>query len=143
MQGCRGVLVNIGKSPITGIHAEAAMEIISFDQRPSFSLKQPHNVHNQANLFPNDSSRFAKMLWDSKTGDPRPFTAEEIGSLTDGTSYLAVFEWIVYTDQFGLHWSRFCGWNPDYSLVRAKGANAISCLGWNRVGDGKSDVPIQ
>jgi hypothetical protein len=89
-----------------------------------------------------DSSDFGIRLFDQQTKQPRAFTLEEINALQKGTKYAAVFGMIVYNDQFGIHWYRFCAWNPNYGTAMGS-ANASECVAWNVAGDGKPDVPFE
>jgi hypothetical protein len=62
---------------------------------------------------------------------------KELERLKAGQAYVATFGMIVYFDQFGTHWYRFCNWNA-YSTSGV--VTAGSCVGWNIAGDGKPTV---
>ena len=135
-----GNLVNFGKSTITWLMADGIFEVVKVGDSPSFSLEQRHSTTSQAPFFPGDSSTFPIQLFDRQTKKPRAFTPQEIDDLTAGRAYAVTFGWIAYGDQFGHHWYRFCGWR-GYAPVGW--ANASKCVEWNRVGDGKPDIPIE
>ncbi len=128
------VFQNTGKSVVTSIYADFSFEIVKSDSPPSFSLEKRHNTTSGAPLFPSDADDSHADLFDQKTKVPRAFSSEEVQSLLAGKSYVAVYGAALYTDQFGLHWYRFCSWNA-YSTISGTAA-AGECVGWNRVGDG-------
>jgi hypothetical protein len=135
-----GRLVNFGKSPITGLIADATFQVVKGGAPPLFSLKGTHSTHSEAPFFPGDSSDFPIHLYDQQTKLPRVFTTQEIEDLEGGKSYVATFGWIVYSDQFGKHWYRFCGW---HGYGTSGTVNAMGCVAENRAGDGKPDVPVE
>jgi hypothetical protein len=137
-----GLLVNTGKSPITTLYAEGALEVVNSNNPPSFGLHERHSTHGEALLFPGDNSLFPINLYDPTTKQHRAFTPDEIIGLRNGTSYVAAFGVIIYTDHFNVHWYRFCNWTPDYAMVSGN-VNAGECVNWNRAGDGKPTEPFE
>ena len=130
-----GVLINVGKSPVRYLFAEGVVEIVDVMGTPSFNFKQRHTTHNDMVLFPSDTSAMSLPLWDQQTKKPRPFTPEEISSLQAGRSYLAAFGDMIYADEFGVHWYRFCSYTTYLPGLYVD--NPYPCVYWNRMGDGK------
>jgi hypothetical protein len=143
LTGVIGILTNAGKSPITTLYGEGAFEVVDGDKTPSFTLKQHHSTHYEVLLFPSDHSEFPINLMDQTAKQPRSFTAEEVGKLKQGQAYIAAFGWIGYTDQFGLHWYRFCDWRAAAEAPLFGTVKSADCVSWNKIGDGKPDIPIQ
>src|SRR5262249_28133220 len=110
-------------------------EVVDADKPPSYDMKKPHNQTYVRPVFPGDGSDppITAELWDETKNVRRPFTPDEIRRLRNGNAYVAGFGTFLYTDQFGLHWSRFCLW---YSYAPGTFA-ATSCVDWNFSGDGK------
>jgi hypothetical protein len=67
-------LTNFGKSPVTGLYGEGALEVIDAKNGPSFSLQQRHSHHSEAQLFPGDKSTFPINLFDPSSKQQRAFT---------------------------------------------------------------------
>jgi len=130
-------LVNAGKSTITGLYAEGVFEIVNSSDSPSFSLHKRHSTHSEVLLFPGDTSVFPIQLFDQSTKQPRTLTPDELKAMSEGNMYGAVFGWIVYFDQFGKHWYRFCAWNGAVGVPPNSRAKSGDCVAWNRIGDGK------
>lgn len=131
---------NSGKIPITSIRAEGAVEVVPVDKPPSFSLYGNHPGDMESALFPGDKdSGFPIKFVGPDTKQPRPFTAQELDSLRTGSAYVAVFGVVVYNDQFGVHWYRFCDWK-NYSPATIH-ARSGPCVEWNLIGDGLKSAP--
>lgn len=131
-------LANVGKSAAQGIHIIASLEIIPAAQPPSFVWKyKPHLDDQEALFYPMDELR--KFPVHLLGGDPpraRAFEPSELADLISGKRYIALWGFVVYRDQFGQHWSRFCSW--DAHPMTPTGFQSRSCVDWNSVGDGKS-----
>lgn len=67
---------------------------------------------------------------------PRKLTPKEAEQLNNGTSYVAIWGFITYSDAFGEHWTRFCDWKSFQ--VEYREFTARPCTSWSAVGDGKS-----
>lgn len=127
---------NFGKSTALTLDIELTIEIVPAASAPS--LKPPFHEHlHIGTLFPGDHIEFPAFLM---SGDNRrALTDTEIQSLIDGHTYLSVFGYSIYTDQFGKHWGRFCSWWSFSGLPNTAYAN--DCVQWNSVGDGDGAPP--
>jgi hypothetical protein len=126
-------ITNVGKSPALHIALHAYVELIPNDSPPSFRMVGQHSWFSSALIFPTEGVAAPFRLLDSR-GKARPLTDNEVARLIDGKAYLAVFGQVIYTDQFGAHWTRFCTWR-DYSTIPTK-MSASQCVEWNSVGNG-------
>jgi len=126
------LLANVGKSTTKRIEAHAVMEVVDGSKAPSFKLRQYHSALFSGPIFPTENTEFPVELLD-QNNQPRPFTQTEFDGLQNGTLYLAVFGYVSYEDQFGVHWYRFCNWKPYVSSRTDFEAQA--CVPFNQVGD--------
>ncbi len=123
---------NVGKSPAIREEIQYVVEFVRTDKGPSLVLSGPKVGHATALFdFPGDTYSPPAFLFDSK-GFRRGITQAEVESLRRGDTYISVFGLIIYTDQFGTHWSRFCGWRG----YAARNFEAETCTLWNAAGDG-------
>ena len=131
------MLKNVGKSPALRIDVIASGEIVDSKLPPPLSGR-----HKGGTL------RLSTMAFPQVELDPteiflgateRKFTTEDLERLMSGRAYMVVFGIIQYADQFGDHWSRFCGW---HSYRTEASYNARDCTLFNAVGDGRViDLP--
>jgi hypothetical protein len=99
---------------------------------PSFILMPPAPA-NSGMVFPNDKDNFPVFFRNPASQNPlkpRKFTSSEIVKLMSGQSYLCVFGFALYADQFNRHWTRFCGWVVYHDgAYNTKDARAVIPLG--------------
>lgn len=127
---------NIGKSPALKFQGGVIFEVVDANRPPSFP---PGRVQMRQSagrmIFPSDSISFESGL----TPTPpdmisQPLTPAEIRSLSSGDAYLVAFGTLVYQDQFGQHWTRFCSWKSFQ--IGPRDFDSGECVNWNSVGDG-------
>jgi hypothetical protein len=130
-------MTNVGKSPALGIAAHMLFEVVDRHNGPSLVL--PRTAYVSRLLFPTDTFPVTITPRDPKTGEGRKLTPTEFANLVKGNSYMAIFGQITYTDQFGMHWTRFCSWHPYNSLFATIPYffNPRPCVQYNAVGDGE------
>lgn len=131
---------NVGKSPALSIFAHAVFEVIDKKSAPSFSYDKPHSAVEMSILFPSDENSFPAQTGPDANA-PIPISQIQVENLLSGNSYLAVFGQVVYTDQFGSHWTRFCAWQSFEQ--DPSNFNASSCVTYNSVGDGEPPEPLR
>jgi len=122
---------NLGKIPALNTRADAFIEIVNNNQAPRFFVT-PHAGSDFTILFPGDHQTFPLAL----SGTGRQFTQSEIDSFATGRAYVAIYGRLIYSDNFGKHWSLFCSWR-DYSSNPNATFDADACVAFNRVGDGE------
>jgi hypothetical protein len=127
-------IANAGKSPITDLWAQGTYEVVDADSPPSFSMHQPNNNLSRMSIFPGDSVSFSVFLLQHDPIAPRSLTALESDKLLSGRAYIVVFGIIIYSDEFGQHWTRFCAWKGYLNGVQV---HSQPCTAWNRTGEGK------
>jgi hypothetical protein len=132
-------LSNAGKSTINHLYAHGTIEIVDAQNEPSFDIENYHSFDFVAPMFPTDSTDWWVSPYDQKALRTRGFTQPELDGLNNGTKYLAVFGIVIYSDQFGLHWYRFCNWH-SFGPIGGQ-VNAPDCSIWNRTGDGTKHMP--
>ena len=123
-------VTNTGKTPAFATHTDAVFEIVNRNAVPSLSLSQNHTRNDSPPLFPGDDDGFEVYR-------PIELTTAERQDLIDGRSYLAIFGLVIYGDQFGGHWTRFCNWKG----YTAGDFESRPCVLWNAVGDFPRDDP--
>jgi hypothetical protein len=130
----KATFTNVGKSIANPSWELGVMEIVKSANEPTMSLKNPYGFDKQSTsqLYPNDPGTFLMMLHDN-SGKALSLNVSEVENLNSGESYIAVFGYVIYWDQFGKHWTRFCSWKA-YSESHT--INAGNCTGWNTNGDG-------
>jgi hypothetical protein len=131
----RATIKNIGKSAAKFI-ADAVFEVVDVSSEPPFNVHHKTVSKSFHPLFPTEESAFQIVLWDSETTNSRGFTANEIERLTRGQAYIAIYGIIIYNDQFGPHWNRFCTWHIYWAPPGEAPVPALACEGWNALGDG-------
>lgn len=137
LAACKVIINNVGKSPAISARTYAVLEVLTGKAAPSFSFTTPHASNISALLFPNDLPAETPVERFNDKSIAAPLTDKEIKDLSDGTSYMAVFGYVVYEDQFGTHWTRFCDWKAYSELFSGhRDFTAKSCVDWNAVGDG-------
>ena len=62
-------------------------------------------------------------------------TDAETQALANDKSFLMTFGQVVYRDDFGIHWTRFCGWK-NYGFGNQNDFNNAACIEFSDVGDG-------
>jgi hypothetical protein len=126
-------LSNAGKSPAFEIRVTGWFEILNSADASSFGENGPYSIFDASSLFPGGVARGSIQLFrDHKEGK---FTNEEVKAFVDDTSYLIAYGVLVYRDDFGTHWQRFCHWT-HYGPRIAGGFNIDSCIRYNQFGDG-------
>ena len=128
-------ITNVGKSPVLHSIADAVLEIVDSKRPPSFARFGPHSAQTGGFLFQGGEIPFNVNIPHDRDAPPPELSAGEIANLVAGKSYVAIFGQLVYWDQFGPHWMRFCNWKSyaNTDAVFASGA----CINYNRVGDGR------
>ena len=127
---------NIGKSPALRVFLIAVCENIPSQESPSFNRSGFNaGVISEVPLMfqGSDETDVGTISIPCAKGDH--FTPGEVDALKGGTAYLAQWGQVIYADQFGPHWTRFCSWRK-YSTMPDSAFNARSCVAFNAVGDG-------
>lgn len=132
-------LWNEGKSVITRYYGEGSFEILDAKTSPSLTLNNFHSSYIGGPMFPTEESDFPIELFDQQARLPRAFTQSEYDDLRSGKKYVAIYGYLAYADQFGVHWYQFCSWK-SYTASRAD-FNSGECVGFNKTGDG-TDLPF-
>lgn len=130
---------NVGKTPTTKIQAHGVMELVDADQSASFNIAQFHSSLYTGPVFPTQDAVFPIELFNGNA--PKPFLRDEFDDLHSGKRYLVVFGYVLYDDQFGTHWSRFCSWKA-YSTARTD-FHIRDCVPFNQVGNGLQNLTMQ
>jgi hypothetical protein len=63
---------------------------------------------------------------------PQPMKPEELDALKRGAAYIAIYGAVIYRDQFGSHWTRFCSfgsYQPGFYTTHW-------CTAFNHLGEG-------
>ncbi|HUI76834.1 MAG TPA: hypothetical protein VLY24_02935 [Bryobacteraceae bacterium] len=133
--------INIGKSPILEAFMDVTSELLPVDKAPSLNLGAQHDRLMMSSIFPGGEppNDIELRVPSSKAASeyPRKLTRPEVQGLINGTLYVALFGRVVYADQFGKHWQRFCAWHTyEQPPVTIMIVNAKSCVAWNAVGEG-------
>jgi hypothetical protein len=136
----KAAMWDVGKSAITLVKGEAVFEVLDAKSSPSLSLNNFHSTYVASPLFPSEETDFLIELFNQTTQLPRAFTQEEYDGLRNGTKYVAVFGYVTYKDQFGVHWYQFCSWK-SYTTVRVQ-VNSGECIPFNKIGDGTTNLPF-
>lgn len=127
-------ITNPGKSIALEVHIYGHMEIVDKEMSPSFSFPENHFFQiDGAAFFPGSEGTFP--IGFDQFPNPRALTKDEIQTLLRGDAYLAAYVEVLYRDQFGWHWTRYCGWRGF--AYRITYFQSRSCVVWNTVGDGK------
>jgi hypothetical protein len=126
---------NVGKSVALGPQSVAVLEVVDRKNEPTMVWRfKPHQSAQFSLDFPGDSEEPFPLPLYSEDKAVRKLTETEIKSLNSGDSYLVASGLVVYEDQFGKHWTRFCSWQPFAELPDFR---SRSCVAWNAVGDGE------
>lgn len=134
-------VANVGKSVAQQVVSASAIELVKRDDAPLLYARKRHNVTDFNLLFPNTIQGNTEVLFVNEAdGALHELTDAEIAGLVAGTFYIAVYGQISYSDNFGIHWTRYCEWK-SYSRNPRLVFNAKSCTDWNNVGEGVA--PIQ
>jgi hypothetical protein len=139
VQGLYLQFTNFGKHPALESQMVAILEVIESGSHPTFSFKNRPVLRDRMSLiFPGDTTRLPDPipLMDSQA-KPRKLTADEARLLSAGKAYVAIWGVVIYRDDFGDHWTRFCDWKPFPLSQDNLPYDAQSCISWNSVGDGK------
>jgi hypothetical protein len=127
-------LLNIGKTPATGVHADLAIQIVNSRSAPFLSYSGHHDSVTSGVLFPDTPTTFYSHL----IGDDdltEKLTDEERQSLYRGDTYLSMFGRVTYIDGFGIeHWTQYCWW---VGLKVNSRYHADSCVDYNQVDKNK------
>jgi hypothetical protein len=134
----RAGMKNVGKSVITDMYIQGAVEIVDATSEPSFRIPSFHVADHRAPIFPTVGGDVVAHIFDQNTTNPRGFDQQELEGLRNGSKYLALHGIVVYRDHFGWHWFRFCNWH----YYRAGGEfNVSQCVYWNTAGDELRNLP--
>jgi hypothetical protein len=130
-------LHNWGRSPATKIVGYSSAEVVPSNSGPNFGILR--TGINMGALFPDESTeRVPPSFKVSRYGtqhDITRLTDDERNRLKNGDAYLAIYGRLVYTDNFGTHWTQFCGWLPFSSAYLSSHFNARECAMYNAVGE--------
>jgi hypothetical protein len=125
---------NLGQSVVDSTSMDAKIEILDRASQPSFAQSGIHTAAIFETLFPKDENSITVMRF-SPEGKESPLTDKEIKALSQGDDYAVIWGYILYHDQFGVHWTRFCDWHAFTSkLIQFQ---AAGCTRYNSVGDGE------
>jgi hypothetical protein len=137
LSSVRVTLTNSGKNPAMRIRVDVIEQIVKSDIPPSLSLTAPRMFIVSGLIFPGKSGQFEGELAGPEGTPARDFTDKEINDLLAGKSYLATYGQVIYDDQFGEHWTRFCDWKSFSSDLQSNEYfSAGPCTVWNDIGDG-------
>jgi hypothetical protein len=128
-------IINSGHIPARKIDAAGAVDLLDRNQSPSFS-PQTNAITTRGVLFPQEKT---SVLVINANPDKTPVavTAKDRQALLSGEKYLVVYGEIIYDDEFGTHWTRYCYWKnygPGNFAAR-------SCSEYNSVGEGAPPPP--
>lgn len=108
------------------------MMVVKRGNTPPFDIPGPILHAHASALFPSDTQELVINAPDRPGGSN--VTSADFESLRNGDTYVVVYGGVVYKDQFGTHWTRFCNWTAyadgNYS--------ADACVSYTSVGDGES-----
>jgi hypothetical protein len=131
---------NVGKSPSLRSVLDVNLEVTDSHSAPSLKLEGIlHNNSEISILFPNTQDMNGIPFPHTQNTAARKFTDAELSALRNGNSYLSAYGQIVYEDQFGRHWGRFCFWR-DYEIPGSDTNHifmSYPCVRWNAIGDGE------
>jgi hypothetical protein len=138
LQGSKVLMkfVNIGKSVATNAHYDAALQLVDSRNAPSFDLEKWHTLGTFQVMFPNNAENPIPISRFRPNGQEILLTETEKNDLAVGNLYAVVFGDVVYADQFGQHWARFCysyHYNNEPSTFSK--FNDKACSDYNAVGD--------
>jgi hypothetical protein len=124
---------NFGKSTATEVDLFVRIAVVDKGLPPPFAQSENAKSFRAhiGPMFPADVEPF--LLSDIAKISGFSLTEPQKKSLAFGDSYVAVYGGVVYIDQFGAHWTRFCNWMA-YSLE--SGYNADACVAFNAIGEG-------
>jgi hypothetical protein len=116
------------------------VEVLEHDSPPNLDWQGARNITYGGFLFPGKSVDIENRRFHF-TGEVFNLTDAEIKALQEGSEYVVVYGYTIYSDSFGKHWTRFCAqWHYTPAPSPPKfGYNALSCVALNGVGDG--DIP--
>src|ERR1035437_4673899 len=137
---------NVGKSPALRIGANTVIEIVKSQNEPAFlAVPKRHSGMFTGLIFPTEHTEYPAELFNGNTEQsvPRSLNATELDSLRAGESYIAVYGTVMYSDQFGVHWTRFCAWRV-FAQTDKPGrmfgfVHGGSCTAFNEAGDGPAE----
>jgi hypothetical protein len=135
-------LRNLGKSVILKSQMDAWVEILDRNSPPSFSSGN-HDALIAGMIFPTDSVELQTKRYHPNGGVYAP-TDSEAKALAGGLAYVAVYGHVVYYDDFGVHWTRFCAWFTPIDRSQPlpePNFSAATCTTFNSAGEG--DQPGQ
>ena len=123
---------NVGRSAAIKTVVESVFQIVKAHDAPYLSFRTSKLIDIGARetspiLFPDDDSDFSVPF----THTPKD---TDLDDLKSGRSYVAVYGVILYKDQFGDHWTRFCAWKSYLT----GSYTSKPCVEYNSVGDGKT-----
>jgi hypothetical protein len=126
---------NVGKSVAERLYSRAFVEIVPRDQRPIFEKEKMFHSNDIGPIFPGEyvSDELTERERASVDPNAKPLTPSELESLKNGGAYVVVYGAVIYRDQFGMHWTRFC-----QSRVFKSGVYSVDwCVAYNRLAEGK------
>jgi hypothetical protein len=142
-------LTNVGKSPILSTVTDAWVEILDRHSPPSLAKEGFHSVSDTGWIFPGkETDIFIQRYTQDSKHAPFPPTDDERKALISGEDYVATYGQIIYEDQFGIHWERFCVWKGFVNngpMVNVGDCGAFNAMGddTNREGTDIPDWPKQ
>jgi hypothetical protein len=132
------VLGNTGKTPATHVVGDFYIEIVPNGQDPRFEASILHTTMTSGAIFPNAPQETTvvrarpKVGGNSDEGEGDPLTENEMASLNDGKSWIAIYGRVAYQDVFhSNHWINFCSWQPPKPGIYS----ARKCTAYNNVDD--------
>jgi hypothetical protein len=141
-------LANVGKSAILSTVTDAWVEILDRNTPPSLSKEPYHSVDDTGWIFPGKATDIFGQRWTQDSHVAFPPNDDERKALISGDDYMAVYGQIIYVDQFGIHWERFCYWKGFVNngpIVNVKGCGEFNVMGdgTNKEGTNIPDWPTQ
>jgi len=125
---------NVGKSVALRTFLHSYLKVVDSDSPAPLRLAGPTETVSAALTFPTEHSESPLHILNADRSR-RALTSDEIARLLSGRSYMLLYgQGRIHTDQFGLHWQRFCFWR-HYSNVDTT-AKAIPCVAGVDFGDG-------
>jgi len=128
---------NFGKNAALAVRVHTWVEVLNKQSAPVLDESGNHFVQAYGLLFPGDTDTSSVGGRAALAGGPAPFTEREKEDITTGEAYVVAYGVVTYHDQFGYHWTRLCDWKSYLDTPAHGTANALSCVRYNSVGDGK------
>jgi len=129
---------NVGNSAALNSIAYTNFEIADSKNGPTFTPPFTYQANLPA-IFPTDTQAFPLTRTpNNPNGLRRALTTTEVEDLLNGKAYIAIFGQVRYSDQFGMHWTRYCAWRQVQGQIIINDVlNTGPCIAWEAVADGE------